>query len=187
MYLVFFPTSGVCRKFDNFNLAQAAYPNRDVLVDPSTVSFKDYEEFFEWVDSRDQFKHGQTHATHVLSSTVHPKPRHIENLPLSHTQSAFWELARVAADSVTKIGRKNGYTVDLPRIHELIAAQHKMPGQALSICQFLANQEYDYYTKEEMRALCASYRFIAAIDTRQNPWRIFRYYRPLLTQLGVLK
>ncbi len=198
MYVVFFARTGTARKFESYNLAQANYPNMPILAQPRDIpadyAITWYELLFEWVDSAGTFKHGTDRVTYIPNASIHPKPRVVETKTPSYAQEAFWKLAVAAASpvSVHNQGGKRGkspssYAVDLPRANSVLASQEKMPAQAKAIIQFLVEQEFDFYTKEEMQKLCNHYRFIAAMKTQQDPWRIFRYYRPLLQSLGVLK
>lgn len=199
-YLVFFPQTGACRHFDSYNLAQASYPRQPILTGlddiPVAKALHWYEQLFEYADSAGKhFTHGTTHVTHVQTKDTFPKVRTAEDLEEPQLLTAFWNLALAVADRVTRDhtkGRKGkrptGYKIDLVKANEALAdTSLKIPDQARAIIAWLTNQEFDYYTREEMIRHCHSVIFLKAIKTKQDPWRVWRYYGPLLTKLGVLR
>lgn len=200
-YAVFFPSTGAVRLFEAYNLAQATYPKQPILQGhhqvPRDKAHLWYERLFEYFDSEGKhFRHG-TEAVTVQSKTFW-KPRYAEEkLDADLVAQAFWQLAETCGNKVTKYAannqdgkkgkRKQGYTVDLVRANEVLAESPKMPTQALSIIRFLTEQEHDFYTRDEVIKMCNSVKFIQAMKTRQDPWRIWRYYTKDLIKLGVLK
>ena len=199
-YIIYFPNTGTARVFESYNLAQANYPKQPILSGPNMVppekALEWYEALFENLDSAGtHFTYGTERVTSIKSSTTYPKPRYAEGLDTKALQETFWRLAVDCGDRVnrhlrnneTKGKRASGFRVDLVAANATLASQTPMPEQARSIIQFLTEQEYDFYTREEMIRTCHSLAFIKHVKTKQDPWRIFRYYGPLLTKLGVLK
>lgn len=199
-YVVFFPRSGAVRVFDSYNLAQANYPNLPIITGPSDIP-KDqvltwYENLFEYLDAEGKhFNHGSTHVT--ANGKVFEKPRYAEDhFTAQNLQSMFWELAITCGNRVSRLNASNeirrgkrpvGFRIDLIRANEVLAANPKLPKQAMAIIRFLVEQEHDYYTRDEMIRLCNTVPFLQALKTRQDPYRIWRYYTPTLAKLGVVK
>ena len=61
-----------------------------------------------------------------------------------------------------------------------------MPKQAAAIIRRLGEERHDFYSKEEMQRFMSSVKTLQAINTKQDPWRIFRYYRQVLISNKVL-
>jgi hypothetical protein len=202
-YIIFFPRSGACRVFESYNLAQANYPNHAILTSSNDIPLGEahlwYENLFEYLDAEGKhFVYGMEAVTSKITPRTFWKPRYAEaKLTPIQFQSAFWDLANECGDKVSRHnvsneqGRKGkrpmGFRIDLVRANEVLAASPKLPKQAVAIVRFLTEQEFDYYTRDEMIRLCNSVPFLQAIKTRQDPYRIWRYYSPTLHKLGVLK
>lgn len=189
MYLIFFPETGVARKFRSYDQAQEHYPGHDVLAGPIAVPLDAveywYEQLFDWAVDRDSLRVGTSQATSA-DGRHHPSPSNLDHPKTS--REAFWRLAESVADTVS-FKKKDGYMVNLARCDSLLANRELevLPTQAWSIVEFFAEERRDYYTRDEMRRLCNTVAFLVKVKTRQDPWRIFRYYRPTLTHIGVLQ
>lgn len=205
-YVIFFPRTGAARVFESYNLAQATYPRMDVLAGPESVPASEaliwYEQLFEYLDAEGKhFQHGTTHVTLARDqSQMFPKVRVAEERDALDLRETFWRLATTCGDRVTKYAPNNesvkrgkrkvtGYAIDLVRANAALVDPSipQMPAQARAIVEFLTEQEFDHYTRDEMIRVCSSVAFLRKIKTRQDPWRIWRYYSPLLHRLGVIR
>ena len=212
MFVVFFPATGACRVFDSYNMAEATYP-RQPIMQKSTVEtvFKKirakddtihdwYERLFEWVDSSGYLAFVDGVSVKSPSGSVHKRPKYHDDDDDPTMYVAFWQLAVNAGNAVKKIpaaasekkrGRPAGYRIDLVQanvvLEQIKTREVKVPAQVRSLIELFTEQEFDYYTLAEMQRLCNSSAFYKLITTKQDGWRIFRYYAPTMTQLGVLK
>jgi len=93
--------------------------------------------------------------------------------------------------SEKKRGRPTGFSIDLVQANVVLSAikarEIKAPAQVRAVIELLTNKEFDYYTADEMKRLCNSSEFYKAVCTEQDGWRIWRYYQPMLRELGVVK
>ena len=104
----------------------------------------------------------------------------------------IWELAMDAGDKVRSAPQqeslpplRKGFVINLPSI-KAVLADTTIPKQARALAQLFLTEQFDFYTSEEMRTLMKTQRAYAALKTRQDAWRIFRYYRPTLVTNGVI-
>jgi len=202
-YAVFFPQTGAVRVFESYNLAQATYPRQSILVGPDSVpadkALTWYEQLFEYLDAEGKhFVHGDSYVTSNEGRKTFPKIRTAETWDANGIRQAFWELAVTCGNRVTKYAPNNetgkrgkkvtGYHIDLTRANEVLAdTETLLPDQAKAIIRFLTEQEFDYYTRDEMIKTCNGVKFIQAVKTRQEPWRIWRYYAKTLSTPGLIK
>lgn len=180
-YLVVFPTTGVCRAFTHFNLIQEWYNACTApVLRPSDLA-----------DLRD-------HKGKVIPlSEVHMNiaRRNHSNVGYDGDPETTWKMAHAVAEVINRPPRQDpnpspqqvlrqGFLVDLNTAKTAI--EEKMPKQAKVIVQCLIKAGYDFYTETEMRQLMLQAQADRVLKTKQDPWRILRYYRPLLSNMGVL-
>lgn len=215
-FIIFWPQTGVCRVFDSYNLAEATYPKQPIIQQDGVLAafqkFKKanpkseqtihdwYEELFHWVDSAGYLTHDGTKTAKAPNGTTHKKPKWHDDDDEQTMAEAFWKLAinagnavktMPAAASEKKRGRPSGYNIDLVQANvQLMALQTrdiKAPAQVKQMIEFFTEQEFDYYTLAEMQKIANSSAFYKKVKTSQDGWRIFRYYTPMLREMGVLK
>jgi hypothetical protein len=215
-FIIFWPQTGVCRVFDSYNLAEATYPKQPIIQQGGVLAafqkFKKanpkidktihdwYEELFHWVDAAGYLTHDGSRNVKAPNGTVHKKPKWHDDDDEQTMAEAFWRLAinagnmvrtMPAAASEKKRGRPSGYSIDLVQANvQLMALQTrevKAPSQVKQMIEFFTAQEFDYYTLPEMQKICNSSAFYQTVKTTQDGWRIFRYYTPMLKEMGVLK
>jgi len=118
----------------------------------------------------------------------------------------LWSATNHIADPVTVPPQwmgGQGLTIDLDRCRELMlqkkwvmmdlkAPNHppreRYPAKQLTeMVKLLETEDRTYLTEGQLQELVQSYTATKMLDTRQDNWRIFRYYRPILEQLKVLR
>lgn len=215
-FVVYFPQTGACRVFDSYNLAEATYPKQPIIssvdVLPSLVAKHNkqaktdltihdwYESMFEFIDSTGSLEFVDGKVVKARNGSLHKRPKYHDDDPAEVLYKAFWQLAtnagnivkvQPAAASEKKRGRPSGYRIDLVQANVVLEAvktrEIKVPLQVRQMIEFFTEQEFDYYTLAEMQKTCNSSAYYMHVKTTQDGWRIFRYYTPLMTELGVLK
>lgn len=211
-FVVFFPTTGACRVFDSYNLAEATYPKQPIIQKGGVLaafrkyakqcdSIHDwYERLFEWVDSSGYLSYVDGISVRSPSGSLHKRPKYHDSDDEQTMVVSFWELAVNAGNHVKKLpapasekkrGRPAGFRIDLVQANVVLenikTREVKVPAQVRAMIELFTKQEFDYYTLAEMQRLCNSSQFYQHINTKQDGWRIFRYYTPMMTELGVLK
>ena len=135
-------------------------------------------------------------------------PEDLKDLPLnwySHyreklgeDKSLWWKALLHYADHVTvmppweSVGRSDLYHIDLERCKYLSTQMHwgkprKPPRQLRGIIDLFIAQDAMLYTEAEMKEYMTSTKATVRFNTKQSPWRVFRYYRENLKQLGVMR
>lgn len=216
-FIIFFPQTGVCRVFESYNLAEATYPKQPIIQQGGVLAafqkFKRanpksdqtihdwYEELFHWIDAAGNLTHDSSgRFARASTGTMHKRPKYHDDDDEQTMAEAFWRLAinagnmvrsMPAAASEKKRGRPSGYSIDLVQANVALQAlqtrEIKAPAQVKQMIEFFTAQEFDYYTLPEMQKVCNSSAFYQAVKTTQDGWRIFRYYTPMLKEMGVLK
>lgn len=216
-YIIFFPSTGVCRVFDSYNLAEATYPKQPIIQEGGVLAafnkFKRanpkseqtihdwYEELFHWIDSQGYLTQDSSgRFSRSPTNTIHKRPKYHDDDTPETMAEAFWRLAVNAGNIVKakptasvekKRGRPTGYNIDLVQANVVLQAlqtrEMKAPAQVKQMIEFFTEQEFDYYTLAEMQRTCNSSAFSMKVKTVQDGWRIFRYYTPMLREMGVLK
>ena len=201
-----FARTGVVRLFKSYNLAQAVFPGfaHGLFTRSSEIKGriapdqqrKLFDKVLGWAEDR-----GGSDPRCPILIPLHRKwfveyGKYPEDIP-----AAIWELAFTYGDWTRRVtlgneedgapaARKAGYTVDLEACRRLIAqvgsGALNAPRQSVAIAQVLVNEGFDFFTAEELQALTRTVRFIVAMKTKQDPWRIMRYYSPLLVQYGCI-
>lgn len=201
-----FARTGVVRLFKSYNMAQAVFPGfahglftRSSEIKGRTTpeqQRKTFDMVLAWAEDRG----GSDERCPMLS----PRHQHwfdnYQDYP-DDLPAAIWELAFAYGDWTRRAtlgneedgapaARKAGYTVDLEACRRLItdvgSGSISAPRQSVAIAQVLVNEGFDFFTAEELQALTRTVRFIVAMKTKQDPWRIMRYYSPLLVQHGCI-
>jgi len=215
-FVVYFPNMGTCRVFDSYNLAEATYPKQPIIQQGGVLAafraFKKanpkndqtihdwYEKLFEWIDSTGRLEFIDGKIVKSPSGSIHRRPKYHDDDDEQTMAEAFWKLAINAGNFVRsqpapanekKRGRTAGYSIDLVQANVQLSALNardiKAPAQVKQMLEFFTEQEHDYYTLAEMQRICNSPQFYMKVKTTQDGWRIFRYYTPMLKQMGVLK
>ena len=201
---VIFQETGVVRLFNSYNLAQAVFPNCEhrFFNRPSELAAKlgpqklrlNYERVLAWCLDRSDRKVGPT-VTHWHW----PVPVDWSDADIANE---LWRLATMCGDltkgtntlSAPEDGKMKivpGYVIELSIAKQLFDdwanKLESIPKQAAMIAKWFADEGYDFYTKDEMVKCTGKVSFIMAISTKQDPWRIMRYYTPLLERYGVIK
>lgn len=199
---VIFNETGVVRLFNSYNLAQAVFPNCEhrFFNRPSELVAKSknlpltYERVLAWCLDRSD-------------SRVGPKVEHWHwPIPVDWSSAdianELWRLAMLCGDLTKgaqtlstpddgKMKMVPGYVIELGVAKQLfddwMNKVVSVPKQAAMIAKWFADEGYDFYTKDEMVKCTGKVSFILAIKTKQDPWRIMRYYTPLLERYGVIK
>ena len=191
-YAVFSPSTGEIRLFDSYNHAQDLFPNAKISKDGSRADRDAYEALFDRHYS--SFKSVGTEGVTTSDGRTHPTPTALEEQAILHPDApteAFWDLAHSVGDRPKASAKRDGgrkrnvnYHVSLTAAKAFIQDHH--PEQAKGICKFFVEQGFDYYTHEEIIEEVQKVAFLKHVHTAQDPWRIFRYYRPLLKENGVI-
>lgn len=216
-FAIFFPSTGVCRIFESYNLAEATYPKQPIIQEGGVLAtfqkFKRanpksdatihdwYEELFHWIDAAGHLTQDSSgRFSRSPTGTMHKRPKYHDDDDEKTMAEAFWKLAinagnlvrsMPAAANEKKRGRPAGYSIDLVQANvqlmALNAREIKAPSQVKQMIEFFTEQEFDYYTLAEMQKITNSSAFYQKVKTTQDGWRIFRYYTPMLKEMGVLK
>jgi hypothetical protein len=218
-YLIFFPSTGAVRLFNEYNLAQATYPHNPIIPDWQGVLAQVkvankargrnedehtvhawYEAMFEWIDATGHLTFVDGVEIKAPDGSLHKRPKYHDDDDAETVAKAFWKLANASAKAITKQplpssekkrGRPTGYSIDLVQANVALDAirsrEVKVPEQVRAVIELLTNKEFDYYTADEMKRLCNSSEFYKKVRTEQDGWRIWRYYQPMLRELGVVK
>lgn len=119
----------------------------------------------------------------------------------------LWRMVNRIADPVTVRPQffmtGDGIEVDLERCDKLLGmaewnmidikapqfpSRPRRPGYQLrAIVKALYLNDEVYTTETTLKIIMITEEMSRAMKTRQDTWRIFRYYRPVLEQLGVLR
>lgn len=214
--VIYFPSTGTARVFDSYNLAEATYPNNPIIANEHQVlavlekynkanrkneqTIHDwYENLFINMESTGRYKRNAAQTMMEVGNSTFDRPKYLDDHTPAQMAMAFWKLATsqtavsklIAPASEKKRGRPTGYTIDLVQANVALEAikvrEIKVPLQVRQMIELFTKQEFDYYTLPEMQRLSNSSAFYAAVKTTQDGWRIFRYYTPILRELGVLK
>lgn len=65
--------------------------------------------------------------------------------------------------------------------------EENLPKQAISMIEIILEDGRERFTEDEMKAVIAEGAAAGQLKTKQDPWRIFQYYRPKLIQYDVLR
>jgi hypothetical protein len=206
--MAFYWQTGSTRLFHSLNLAQTWLPNsRELYFSPKDLLDRrkpeelllGYEGLFWWSYERDLLHFDTEHAIYAktpdgtMTYELVPHPRNGPRLSDSELAETIWRVGWILGDLVTRPPNARsmpGFLVDLKRCKAVLAEWEgktlKLPKQAAMIVSRLVEESYDFYTEDEMVKFMEGWKTVKAINTKQDPWRIFRYYRPALTELGVL-
>ena len=211
----FSPGTGATRLFKSYNLAQEWFPNALLVVRPSMFhGFVDHRRFPIPIENMyaDMFNWGLDRDAYVVLDEntfiskrnkvpiTHPRSFHNLDDKDQHMWDLAWEIGDLVetppyhAYSTQKSNSHSvlaaGFVVDLQAAQQTIdlveKKQIKLPKQAVAIAKRFIDEQFDFYTSEEMRKFMSSSRTVMAINTRQDPWRIFRYYRKALISNKIL-
>ena len=202
----FAPQTGATRLFLSYNLAQEWFPNAHLIVRPSgfndVVNHKgepiplhyQYNAMFNWrprllcLDENTYFN--KDHEILVAPHSFH-------QLDESEQLDMLWRLAWSIGNLVTappygsevkhnptaQAVLRQGFVIDLDAAEQ--AHDTDLPKQAKAIAAGLHKAQYDFYTESEMREFMLNLVAERVLKTKQDPWRILRYYRKDLTHHGV--
>ena len=198
---VIFMETGVVRLFDSYNQAQAIFPNCEhrFVTRPSELVAKfklprTYERVLAWALERADERVGPAPTNWMWP----PSPGWTD----ADYANRIWSLAMECGDMTRssfvisqpaegKMKRDPGYVINVDLAKTIyqgwVDKTVKLPKQAVMIAKWFADEGYDFYTKDEMLRNSSKVSFILAIATKQDPWRILRYYTPALVALGVIK
>lgn len=109
----------------------------------------------------------------------------------------LWDILKNEADWVeeppswvkqTEEGKKQKvYHIDLDRAKLALEHNDMRIKQLKALVQLLINEDAMLLTEEEVKALVTSSKFYKLAKTKQDPWRIFRYYRQWLVEYDVIR
>ncbi len=205
MYYLIFERTGSARVFASLNLAQEWYGNKvRYYTGPKALMerFADYElldlytNLVSWHWDKVLHDGSPTQPGPIYSKKnrmFFPHPHNCGSLDKSELAKTILQFCDECAEHVGKPPRaeqKPGYTIDLKKAKQVMDAhehgQLKVPKQVMGLVDALVDASFDFYTKEEMRSTCNTVAFLRRLKTKQDPWRIFRYYTPQLVELGVV-
>jgi hypothetical protein len=175
--LALFEKTGTCRVFNSFNVAEEQYGVSSLYSRPSQIDERitNLESasaaVYWWLKDRGEPIKAPPKTTDrvVLAEWI------FEN-GVAHGNKVFSTPASKA---------KAGFRVDLEAAKRNLENK-EVPKQVTQICSFFVEQKFDFYTKKELRQMCLTYSYMKHVKTKQDPWRIFRYYSPTLKELGVI-
>lgn len=198
--------TGICRSYKNFDLAFLWLNNRESLLkylfqgpdDFNRINprgreilwprLKDWS-VFRWKE--DKLESWETFIAKDLAAQ----------------NKVLWAVANKISDPVTVrpqiMGNENSIEVNLERCDKLLSQtewmmidirapelpirMRKPSTQLKVIVKTLLLNDVTYTSETELEITMTSYEMSRALKTRQSTWRIFKYYRPALEQLGVIK
>lgn len=214
--IIFFPATGIARKFNSYNLAQATYPKLDIMTNPTSVvevlkkflrtNPKSEATIHDWyealhinMEASGRYERTPDQKNLIVGHLHFPIPKYLDDETAEHMADWFWKLAvatpAIKAEntpsSMKRKGRPTGFTIDLVMANVVLdrirARETKVPAQVRGIIEYLTQQEFDYYSAQEMQRAAESPAFHKQINSVQSGWRIWRYYTPLLRELEVIK
>ena len=184
--------TGTMRVFSSLNLAEAIFGIGRPITGPTDLLkrypgdklYVIYENCYAWCNERKP----------IPNTFVTPRQAW-DMLDTKQVADSIWVLGRELGDRTTRIPKVQegdgkptsaAYVVDLRMAQAILASKKDLVKQARQLIQVLVNEGYDFYTKTEIRRVLNSPKACQTIKSRQDNWRIFRYYRPILKDLGVL-
>lgn len=204
MPVVIHTRTGVCRGFGNFDLAYLwlrEQPQNEKYIftapeDFQRINVKGREILIPRLSWWSQFRWGEDRVPQDLLE----KDQETQN-------KLLWYTVNLIADPVTRappwLSRGEGTMIDLDLCKELLKQDKwkiidvkypdyeprlKRPGRQLrAIVQELLFNDNGFLREPQLEKLMSSSDVIDAFKTRQDGWRIFRYYRPVLEQLRILR
>ena len=202
--------TGICRSFKSYDLAfmwvhERREHEKYIFTGPDDFNWMSssdrkvlYPLLEDWADWRWRGR-GKPQKSLIPYSVFADRSREGQN-------GYFWRAVNDIADPVTVSPHwisGGGVIIDLDKCNELllqkkwvsldVKAPHLPPRerypahQMVDIVKALRAKDETYMTEETLEKFIRSYSVTKILDTRQDNWRIFRYYRPVLEQLGVLR
>lgn len=188
--IAFFPQTGSVRLFQSYNLAQEWFPSHYLITRP--------HEF------HDHPVPGNTPKFTAEECYQSMAARHSDKVPYGFRDlhidpgEACFALAEIVGERVNTAPYaayarlddaptsvlKRGFNIDL--VKAKAAMEAKIPKQARVLARVLYEAQHDFYTKDEMQKFVGSPAVWTKLNTKQDPWRIFRYYRNHLVQHGAI-
>ena len=114
----------------------------------------------------------------------------------SYDTELLWDILKQEADWVEnpppwvreteKVKRQKVYHIDLDKAKEALSHDDMRIKQLKALIQLLINEDAMMLMEEEIKSLVNSTKFFKLTKTKQDPWRIFRYYRQWLIEYGVI-
>ncbi len=184
MFAVIFKRTGLIRVFEEKDLAHEWY-NSETIYDCREhfdIDYSTYENIFYWA-----IENGFN-----IEGCEDPK---------TSTKEGFWidvirivnQIKPVTVSRKMTTGKKAyGFRINLPLARHVNNSGAKTvskngkkgSGQLVRLIKWFALQNKDYYSRKELKEALESTRYF---DTKQVPWRLFRYYRAELIHFGIIK
>ena len=173
--------TGAVRAFSSYNMAQEWFSqNAFLIVRP--------DQFNDIVDHK-----GRAVPLVTTYDRMHTYKHGFPGAKPEPTPDDCWALAIEVADYVK---RPPGGVDENPTTHAVLAKgfqvnlEHEcppsLPKQVKAISAALKARRFDFYTTEEMKAFMIEMVAERTLKTKQDPWRIFRYYRPMMIANNIL-
>jgi hypothetical protein len=208
MPVILHTRTGVCRKHETFDAAWMWLREQDqnekyLFCGPDDferVSARGREVLLPRLRQWSQFRWGEDRV---------PQWGDFSPLDRVRQNQTLWNVVNKIADVVSisppwLSGRtKQGNIVDLERCKELFLAKEwemmdlhapwakarvrKPPPQLRGIVKELMINDNGFMNDAQLETLMRSLPAIMSVRSKQDSWRIFRYYRPILEQLKILR
>lgn len=206
--IAFWPQTGATRLFKSYNLAQEWYPSHNLITRPDEflevinhkgepiIPYHQYHAMFTWIADRSGFNRLDEH-TFITKKTNYPATHPRSFQQLDKPLEALWKLAiaggnwvyhppYATANKSSRAPLASGFQVDLEKAAKHLQNPPDVPPQVMAIVRALHDNRHDFYTKEEMQQFMLQMQADRKLKTKQDPWRILRYYRNTLANMQVL-
>lgn len=97
------------------------------------------------------------------------------------------ETLQIDLDLCSRLLKEREWILIDVRAPQFPARMRKPAWQMEAIVQAFVENDEMYLTEDDLTVLVQSERMVRRMKTRQDPERIFRYYRPVLEAAGVIK
>jgi hypothetical protein len=104
----------------------------------------------------------------------------------THVEPSYWDKPGSKVERISR-KKKDDRLYVYQKIENFDKAILKLPTQAQCLARILKDEQRSKWTEPELKAVVTKASYSKALKTRQDPWRIFQYYRNDLMDLGLVR
>jgi len=103
-----------------------------------------------------------------------------------YAEPSYWDKEGSKVERISR-KKKDDRLYVYQKIENFDKAILKLPTQAQCLARILKDEQRSKWTEPELKAVVTQASYSKKLKTRQDPWRIFQYYRNDLMDLGLVR